>query len=60
MVVRTKLVSVNSAAIYVALWTSNGSIHQDMFCELHAVTQWVVGQGRPLRHAHLRVSLCVK
>ena len=30
------------------------------YCELHAVTESVDGYGRPLRYAHLRVSLCLK
>jgi hypothetical protein len=61
MVVRTNLVSVNHERFVMSRYgLPMGQSIRICYCELHAVTESVDGYGRPLRPAHLRVSLYLK
>jgi hypothetical protein len=61
MVVRTKLASVNYERFVMSRYgLPMGESIRICFCELHVVTEPVDGYGRPLRLAHLRVSMCLK
>ena len=61
MVVITNLVqSVMSDLVISRYGLPMGQSIRISYCELHAVTESVDGYGKPLRPAHLRVSLCLK
>ena len=61
MVVRTNLVSVNYERFVISRYgLPMGQSIGICYCELHAVTESVDGYDRPLRPAHLRVSLWLK